>query len=316
MIKTAFTHTRLLIPQKNNQRIRKVTSKMCLSRGTAPGSKFESWYQTAMGKLDNKDDPLVPLEIDPIFASNIGKIGKSNVTFHSKAWHSKSLRYVRLISFVGEGYDVFNFLAIPRSEVALPILGIDVVSLPRGSLAAIDFQPQTIDQSVFSSDLYSPLNEVHKKLIAVLPSGGDLPEEAQKYFSPFATWTRIPGSSSSSSGNMSNISSSNSSTKSVDISNSGDSDSSSVVSDPIQLMDIVGEALTSYVQEYAILLSKQKNLKKIESSAETHKDFIIEESFLSEYLAYRTSKDPAKRLLVGEISQKEVVYLHQYTLIC
>jgi len=253
---------------------------MCLSRGTAPGSKFESWYKTTMERLSSKDDPLIPLEMDPIFASNVGIIGKSNVVFESKAWQSESLRYVRLISFVGEGYDVFNFLAIPRSGVALPILGIDVVSLPRGSLAAIDFQPQTADPLVFDSDLYSPLKEVQNKFTSLLPSGGDFPEEAKRYFSPLAIWTRIPGSSS--------VSSSNSSV---------DGSSSSAVSDPIQLMSVVGDALDSYVQEYAILLSEQKTIEL--SSKSNNNNHKIDETFLNEYLAYRTSKDPAKRLLVG-----------------
>lgn len=252
---------------------------MCSSRGTASGSKFESWYQTTMERLSSKDDPLIPLEMDPIFASNVGTIGKSNVMFESKAWQSKSLRYVRLISFVGEGYDVFNFLAIPRSGVALPILGIDVVSLPRGSLAAIDFQPQTSDQLVFSSDLYSPLKEIQNKFLSLLPSGGDFPEEAKRYFSPLSIWTRIPGSSNS----------------------NNNVDTGSVSSDPIQSMSIVGDALDAYVQEYATLLSKQnKRIELLELFSDTNiADYKIDESFLSEYLAYRTSKDPAKRLLVG-----------------
>jgi phycoerythrobilin:ferredoxin oxidoreductase len=286
MIRTAFTHTRTVIPLKSSKKYKMTDIKMCSSRGTAPGSKFESWYQTTMERLSSKDDPLIPLEMDPIFASNVGTIGKSNVVFESKAWQSKSLRYVRLISFVGEGYDVFNFLAIPRSGVALPILGIDVVSLPRGSLAAIDFQPQTADQLVFNSDLYSPLKEVQNKFLSLLPSGGDFPEEAKRYFSPLSIWTRIPGSSSSSS-------SSSSSDSSVD--------SGSVSNDPIQLMSIVGDALDSYVQEYATLLSKQnKRIELLELFSDTNiVDYKIDELFLSEYLAYRTSKDPAKRLLVG-----------------
>ena len=103
--------------------------QMSLTRGTAPGSKFESWYQRTVEVLDTDGD-LTQIPLNEEFSSNVGRIGKSNVTFRAKAWESKSLRYARLISFVGEGYDVFNFMAIPRAGLDIPILGIDVVSLP------------------------------------------------------------------------------------------------------------------------------------------------------------------------------------------
>ena len=99
------------------------------SRGTAPGSKFEKWYQNTILTLSNKET-LTPIPISPEFSSNMGLVGKSSVTFNAKAWESDNLRYIRLVSFVGEGYDVFNFLAIPREGLDIPILGIDVVSLP------------------------------------------------------------------------------------------------------------------------------------------------------------------------------------------
>jgi Ferredoxin-dependent bilin reductase len=98
-------------------------------RGTAVGSKFESWYQKTIESL-SLVEPLVPIELEDSFSSNVGSLGKMNMTFRSMAWQSKSLRYIRLISFVGEGYDVFNFMAVPRAGTAVPILGIDVVSLP------------------------------------------------------------------------------------------------------------------------------------------------------------------------------------------
>lgn len=106
-----------------------INAEMNSVRGTASNSKFEAWYQKTIESL-SLCEPLTPIQLDEKFSSSLGNIGKSNVTFKSKAWESKSLRYIRLISFVGEGYDVFNFLAIPRSGFALPILGIDIVSLP------------------------------------------------------------------------------------------------------------------------------------------------------------------------------------------
>lgn len=99
-------------------------------RGTVEGSKFEGWYQRTIQSL-SLSEPLVPIQLENSFSSNLGSLGSLNVAFSSKAWESKSLRYIRLISFVGEGYDVFNFMAVPRAGSAIPILGIDVVSLPR-----------------------------------------------------------------------------------------------------------------------------------------------------------------------------------------
>lgn len=37
---------------------------------------------------------------------------------------------LRQLSFTGGGYDVLNVIALPRMNTSLPILGIDVVSLP------------------------------------------------------------------------------------------------------------------------------------------------------------------------------------------
>lgn len=103
--------------------------QMNSERGTSVGSKFESWYLKTIKTLSMHEE-LIPIPLDSEFSSNFGSIGKSNVTFACKAWQSKSMRYIRLISFVGEGYDVFNFMALPRSHLAVPILGIDIVSLP------------------------------------------------------------------------------------------------------------------------------------------------------------------------------------------
>ena len=117
-------------PTKSEHRRRSdLFSAMSDVRGTAVGSKFESWYKKTIESL-SLAEPLVPIELEDSFSSNVGSLGNLSMTFRSMAWQSKSLRYIRLISFVGEGYDVFNFMAVPRAGTAVPILGIDVVSLP------------------------------------------------------------------------------------------------------------------------------------------------------------------------------------------
>lgn len=116
--------------------------------------------------------------------------------------------------------------------------------------------------------------------------------ETKRFFSPYATWTRIPGASSSSV--------------------SGDGDATSSSSSSEDLMKSVGAAVDEYVSTYSNLLNPMgpgsaSSTTGPGASAGVNgamkKDVveeIINEDFLGEYLAYRTAKDPAKRLLTGE----------------
>ena len=124
-----------------------ITSRIAsvLSLQLAPGSQFTPFLQTCLLHL-NLAHPLVPLEMDPTFASCVGKVGKVEVQFRAAAFTSPLLRYMRMISFTGSGYDVFNLVAIPQRGISLPILGIDIVSLPRtfhSSLISLLFHPLT-----------------------------------------------------------------------------------------------------------------------------------------------------------------------------
>jgi Ferredoxin-dependent bilin reductase len=108
------------------------SSYSSISEGTvAPGSAYEDWCASTLQTLDNDGEKLMPIAIDKALSQCTGTIGKNDVTYRASAFRSKSLRYLRVVSFVGEGYDVFNLLAVPKSGVDLPILGIDIVSLPR-----------------------------------------------------------------------------------------------------------------------------------------------------------------------------------------
>ena len=115
--------------------------------------------------------------------------------------------------------------------------------------------------------------------------------ETKRFFSPYATWTRIPGASSSS------------------VSGDGDATSSSSSED---LMKSVGAAVDEYVSAYSNLLNPMDPGPASSTTGPAasacfdsamKKDVveeIINEDFLGEYLAYRTTKDPAKRLLTGK----------------
>ena len=155
-------------------------------------SIFEPWYHKTISRL-GQEEVLIPIDIDNIYSNNNGKLGKSIINYSCKPFNTTKLRYIRCVSFYGEGYDVYNFVALPWCYYDLPILGIDIVSLPGGSLAAIDFQPLVYDDlSYFQDKSYSLFAKKFNDIKASLPLGGNMPEAAMKFFSPYALWTRIP----------------------------------------------------------------------------------------------------------------------------
>lgn len=166
-------------------------------------SVFSSWYSEVLALVDAKDPGWKSLEIPGEYGgggnAKIGVLGargagQKEIAFVSEAFSSSRLEYARMVSFCGSGYDVFNLLLMPKLDSCLPIFGADIVCLPGGALAAIDFQPAR-DGSVggyYESKLYAPHKDIFAKWQKKLPPGGELPEAAQKYFSPHAIWTRIP----------------------------------------------------------------------------------------------------------------------------
>lgn len=116
---------------------------------------------------------------------------------------------------------VLNLVVFPNPNVAgcsaLPVLGLDLVTLPNNKhLVAVDIQPLlplpddadgddatgTTDRRIILPSQYADFEErfeeLHKKHCLdsnALPWGGDIPAVAQRYFSPYAVWTRLGGSS-------------------------------------------------------------------------------------------------------------------------
>jgi hypothetical protein len=108
---------------------------------------------------------------------------------------------------------VLNFVLFPNTNIRnvktkeyipLPIFGADIVSLPGNKhLVVVDFQPVVDDSSsgevrllpMEFSAIESRLKLVHSTLQdtnnAILPWGGDIPEKAARFFSPYALWTRL-----------------------------------------------------------------------------------------------------------------------------
>jgi len=88
------------------------------------------------------------------------------------------------------GIQVLNFVVIPSSKTNLPVLGIDLVSLPGGrNLLLLDAQPM-----VQPNPYEDHWNEWYSQSVLdnkVFPWGGDFPEPVQKYVSKNALWTRL-----------------------------------------------------------------------------------------------------------------------------
>jgi hypothetical protein len=90
-----------------------------------------------------------------------------------------------------KGIQVLNFVVFPSDATNLPVLGIDLVSLPGDKhLLLLDAQPM-----VTPNPYDSYWKDWHSKHATDgrFPWGGDFPEAVAKYVSPNALWTRLSG---------------------------------------------------------------------------------------------------------------------------
>lgn len=120
----------------------------------------------------------------------------SKVTYTCSAYSSTKLRYIRCVEFTSSDagkFDVFNFVVLPDTQYNLPILGIDLVSLPGGSLVSIDLQPVCSEHCQVGYYHQHNCDEYTKKFSRwqqSFPHGGSIPKNAEQFFSPSALWTR------------------------------------------------------------------------------------------------------------------------------
>jgi len=234
-----------------------------LSALSIKSSAFAAAYSDVMGRF-REVGPLEIVELEGRFESATGRIGNNvEVTFCSEAFRSSKLSYARMVSFSGKGYDVFNFLAIPAIDCDLPMFGVDLVMLPGGVLAAIDFQPTSGLDSHTRGHAYESVKPLFDSWQPMFPSGGPLPPAAQRYFSPCAIWTRFGKSG-------------------------GEADI---------LFEKMLQALSQYCQVYCDVLKSAKETAFRTSESEERAQF------LSDYLQYRIDNDPAKKLLVGAFGE-------------
>lgn len=88
------------------------------------------------------------------------------------------------------GIQVLNFVVIPSDETNLPVLGIDLVSLPGNRhLLLLDAQPMALPNKY--EDHWESWHKSHVDGNPVFPWGGDFPEAVQPYVSKYSLWTRL-----------------------------------------------------------------------------------------------------------------------------
>ncbi|KAL7535022.1 hypothetical protein ACHAWF_005027 [Thalassiosira exigua] len=168
--------------------------------------------------------------------------------------------------------------------LGLPIFGADIVSLPGNKhLVALDFQPvlplgggagSEEAKALFPqrySHLEGKLKSIHSKYQMsesgsdpLLPWGGDIPPQAERFFSPYALWTRL-----------------------------GDDNAMDTV------RKVVWEAYREYADLYMdLMVAVQNDLNdgKLEMHSETEKNNPVSRGQV-EYLEYRRANDPARPML-------------------
>eukprot|EP00591_Stephanopyxis_turris_P011383 CAMPEP_0195529140 /NCGR_PEP_ID=MMETSP0794_2-20130614/31569_1 /TAXON_ID=515487 /ORGANISM="Stephanopyxis turris, Strain CCMP 815" /LENGTH=312 /DNA_ID=CAMNT_0040660395 /DNA_START=264 /DNA_END=1202 /DNA_ORIENTATION=+ len=165
------------------------------------------------------------------------------------------------------GIHVLNFVIFPLVEsqrntvsMDLPIFGADLVSLPGNKhLIAIDFQPATMQGLQLSPDFEKRLQALHSNYSKTLLWGGDIPEAAQRFFSPYALWTRLNGEDA------------------VDVLESS-------------VMNVFSDYFDLYL-DLLLQVDKEQDAR--------HDDSLVDEVKQGhlDYLAYRKANDPARPML-------------------
>jgi len=89
-----------------------------------------------------------------------------------------------------KGIQVLNLVVF--GSPPLPVWGVDLVSLPGGKhLLAMDVQPMVSGESMLLPEKWKEWHETYVK--DNFEWGGELPEAASKFFSPYVLWTRLSG---------------------------------------------------------------------------------------------------------------------------
>ena len=126
--------------------------------------------------------------------STIGsRSNPKKVILETWGFKTKKIRQARSACLqIGKITSVMNLVISPFNYYDLPFFGADFVTLPNGHLIALDLQPAIRDDKIHTEYVWERLKSIHSIWQPNLPSGGQIPSEASKYFSPGFLWSRIP----------------------------------------------------------------------------------------------------------------------------
>eukprot|EP00536_Pseudo-nitzschia_multiseries_P007090 jgi/Psemu1/194685/e_gw1.160.106.1 len=239
-----------------------------------------------------QSDETVPLDLIQKQAPARGSKTDSIVRITTKALEEKGhlVRYARitLLETVPvssevdgvvspDGIQVLNFVVLPNVGTTLPVLGIDLVSLPGSKhLLLLDAQPMAVAnpheshwETWYDKNVRGEADDKELKYAW----GGDFPEAVKQYVSKYALWTRLQ-----------NISEGPTKDNNTDT-KASDSGTATAAVNAIQ--EDIFIAFQEHLDAYIDLLGRYAgNMEAVEG-----------DNHQPSYLDYRRNNDPAKPML-------------------
>lgn len=133
---------------------------------------------------------LIERPLPPELARLEGRFRDEPVTLLARAYSGPRLRYLRCVEVSSPSHlDIGNVLALPRAELALPLLGVDLVEVGRDSAVVVaDLSPMAESEARRAHE--RAVLERHRGPVA-LGEACALPEWAAEWFSAAALCVRV-----------------------------------------------------------------------------------------------------------------------------
>ncbi len=155
---------------------------------------YARYQARALEMLEQRHLTTTPIDLQPyVTAADRHANPKRPAALQLDAYECPpAVRRMRsLLLDAGPALQVLNLCLFPSLDHSLPTFSADLVTLPGGSLIALDCQPNgfPLDESSRGGKALAAAYARHRPR---LPDGGDIPEAARKYFSPAFLWSRLP----------------------------------------------------------------------------------------------------------------------------